>query len=407
MPTAPERADVAALVVAAAVFVTLSAALANVWQGDAPISDVPVYQRYGDAIERGSVPYRDFRLEYPPGALAAFALPSLVTEGARSYARAFALEMTLLGLLAIAACFAALRSLGIHGWRLAAGLAPLALAPVLLGPLLLTRFDLYPAALTAAAVALLVAGRDRLGAGVLGAAIAVKLYPAVLLPLAAAWTWRRRGRREALVGLGVCVGVAALVFLPFFVLAPDGVVWSVRRQLDRPLQIESLGAAVLIALHHVAGMPLAWASSHGSQNLTGTVADVAAAVTTVLQLAALGFIWWRFARISTVNAATFVEACAAAVVAFVALGKVLSPQFLVWLLPLVGLLVWRRVWPALVLLAVACALTRGWFPDRYWRLVFGFDGVASWLVLLRDGVLVVLLALVVAAIARPAPARSP
>jgi hypothetical protein len=69
--------------------------------------------------------------------------------------------------------------------------------------------------------------------------------------------------------------------------------------------------------------------------------------------------------------------------------------------------VWRRTWPALGLLVVACALTRVWFPDRYWRLVFHFDGLASWLVLLRDVALVAMLALVVVAIARPAPARSP
>jgi len=407
MPSTPERTELASLVVAAAVFVSLCAALANVWQANAVITDVPVYQRYGDAIERGDVPYRDFRLEYPPGALAAFAVPSLVTKGSRSYARVFGLEMVLLGLLAIVACFAALRSLGVRGWRMAVGLAPLALAPVLLGPLLLTRFDLYPAALAAAAVALLLAGRDRVGSGVLGAAIAVKLYPVVLLPLAVTWTWRRKGRREALIALGVCLGVVVLVFLPFFALSPDGVVWSVRRQLDRPLQIESLGAAVLIALHHAAGMPLAWASSHGSQNLTGTVAVVAAAVTTALQLAVLGFVWWRFARSATVTGAAFVEACAAVVVGFVALGKVLSPQFLVWLLPVVGLLVWRRAWAALGLLVVACALTRAWFPDRYWRLVFHFDGLASWLVLARDVALVAMLVLVVTVIARPAPARSP
>ena len=401
------RSDLAALAVAGVVFVSLCAAHPTVWQANALISDVPVYQRYGDAIERGSVPYRDFRLEYPPGALAAFVVPSLVTDGPRSYARVFALELVLLGLSAIVACFFALRSLGLHGWRLAAGLAPLAVAPVLLGPLLLTRFDLYPAALTAAAVALLVAGRDRFGSGVLGAAIAVKLYPAVLLPLAVAWTWRRRGRREALLGLGLCVGVTALIFLPFVLLSPDGVIWSVQRQLDRPLQIESLGVAVLIALHH-AGMPLAWASSHGSQNLTGTVAVVAAAVSTAVQLAVLGYVWWRFARRATLTGTAFVEACAAVLVAFVVLGKVLSPQFLVWLLPIVGLLVWRRAWLPLGLLVAACVLTRGWFPGRYWRLVFEFDGRASWLVLARDVVLVALLVVLVAAVrSRPEPARLP
>src|SRR5205809_621850 len=87
-----------------------------------------------------------------------------------------------------------------------------ALPSVWRGALVLPRFDLYPAAVTAAAVALILAGRDRLGSGVLGAAIAVKLYPAVLVPLAVAWAWRRKGRREALIASGVCLAVALAVF---------------------------------------------------------------------------------------------------------------------------------------------------------------------------------------------------
>ncbi len=398
----PDRASLGLLAATLATFVSLGAALPSVWTGTAAISDVPVYQRYGDAVERGSVPYRDFRPEYPPGALAAFVVPSLVSAGARDYARAFGVEMLLLGGAALVACFAALLALRARGPRLAAGLAPLAASPLLLGPLVLTRFDLYPAAVAAAAAAALVAGRDRLGGGLLGAAIAVKLYPGVLLPLALAWTWRRRGRREALVVLGVCLAVVAVAFLPFLAVAPDGVVWSVRRQLDRPLQIESAGAALLLALHHAAGMPLGWSSSHGSQNLTGGAALAAAIATTAAQAAALVWLWQRFARTSSLSAAGLADAAAAALAVFVALGKVLSPQFLVWLLPAVALVGGRRFWPSAGLLAAACLLTRGWFPDRYWRLVFEFDALASWLVVVRD---VCLLALVVALLLALRPTR--
>ncbi len=402
-----DRGSLATLVVAIVVFVSLSASLPGVWTATARISDVPVYERYGDAIERGQVPYRDFRLEYPPGALAAFAVPSLVASGRRSYARVFGLEMMLVGLVAIGACFVAFTALGLRRLRLAAALGVPASAPLLLGPLVLTRFDLYPAAVTALAVAAILAGRDRFGAGALGAAVAIKLYPAVLVPLAVAFAWRRHGRRRALVDLGVCSLITAVVFLPFFAMSPGGVAWSIRRQLDRPLQIESIGAAMLLALHHAAGMPLAWASSHGSQNLTGTVATVAAAVTTALQIAALGYLWWRYAARSTPGLAAFGESCLGALVAFVALGKVLSPQFLVWLLPAAGLVSGRRFWPGIALVSGACALTRGWFPSRYWRLVFGFDGLASWLVFARDLLLVGLLAILLGAFSRFAPARSP
>ena len=86
---------------------------------------------------------------------------------------------------------------------------------------------------------------------------------------------------------------------------------------------------------------------------------------------------------------------AAAVLAFVALGKVLSPQFLVWLVPLVPLVGGRRgLWSA-ALLGLALVLTQLWFPYRYWDYALTFDELASWLVLARDLVLVGALAVLV------------
>ena len=383
----------ALLAVALIVFTSLSAAMPSVWNESTPISDVPHYREYGDAMEGGAVPYRDFRPEYPPAALAAFVVPSLTSHGRVGFGRAFGIEMVLFGLAGIAVCFAAMRILGFAGVRLAAGLAPLAAAPLLLGPLLLERFDLFPAFLVTSAFALLLAGRHRAAAAVLGLAIAVKVYPATLVPLVVAWIWRRHGRREACVALGLCALVVVVVFLPFFAVAPRGVASSVRGQLDRPLQIESLGSAVLLAAHHVFGMGLGWVNSHGSDNLSGPVAVAAAVVSTVVQAALLLWIWFRFAAWrGGVTATTLVDAAFAALLAFVALGKVLSPQFLVWLMPVAALASGRRAWVALVCLAVASGLTRGWFPDRYQLLVFHFDELASWLVLVRDLVLVALLA---------------
>jgi hypothetical protein len=85
-----------------------------------------------------------------------------------------------------------------------------------------------------------------------------------------------------------------------------------------------------------------------------------------------------------------VRASAAAVVAFVALGKVLSPQFLIWLVPLVPLVRGRRGVAAAALLALAMVLTQLWFPYRYWDLALHFAPRESWLVLARDLVLVAL-----------------
>ncbi len=265
----------------------------------------------------------------------------------------------------------------------------------LLGPFVLTRFDLAAAAVTLAAVVAIVHRRAVLGPVLLGLAIATKLYPAVLLPLVVARSWRREGRRAALRELALTAATAALVYLPFAILAPDGVARSIWRQVGRPLQIESLGSAVLLALHHAFAMPLGWASGSGSQNLTGTVAGVASVLTTVVGVAALVLVWVRFARGDSDSDARFVRYAAAAVVAFVAFGKVLSPQFLVWLLAVVVLVPGRRGAIASALLVTACGLTRLWFPRTYWDLVLQFDPTASWLVLVRDIVLVGVFAVLV------------
>jgi hypothetical protein len=93
------------------------------------------------------------------------------------------------------------------------------------------------------------------------------------------------------------------------------------------------------------------------------------------------------------------------VTAFVALGKVLSPQFLIWLVPVVVL---ARRWSANAMLAAALVLTQLWFPFRYWDLVRELDPRVSWLVLARDLVLVALVATLARVVREPArePPRS-
>ena len=90
------------------------------------------------------------------------------------------------------------------------------------------------------------------------------------------------------------------------------------------------------------------------------------------------------------SASRLLLASAAALVAFVALGKVLSPQFLIWLIPVIPLVVGRRGLAAATLLAAALVLTQLWFPYRYWDLALQFEALESWLVLVRDLVLVAL-----------------
>ncbi len=364
------------------------------------ILDTVEYHRYGVAMTNGHVPYRDFGVEYPPGALPVFAAPALAPDGFSLYNREFQILMALCGVGALLAMTLALRSLAASAERTAAALAFAALAPLVLGSVILYRFDLWPAALAVAGLAAVLAGRERLGFASLGLGIAAKVFPAVLLPPALAYVWRTRGRREALLCLGAAAAVAVAVIVPFLALAPHGLWASVVRQATRPLQIESLASGVLLAAHQIGGLAITMESSRGSQNLTGSLpAALGTASSALLVLALLGI--WAAAARGPATPERLVRFSAASVVAFVALGKVLSPQFLIWLIPLVPLVRGRRGLAASSLLGLALLLTQLWFPIRYWDLAVRFEAFPSWLVLARDLVLLALLAVLLA------PAKAP
>ena len=369
---------------------------------DFQIIDTPVYQGYGDATLEGQVPYRDFELEYPPGALPAFVLPALGEAG--EYATLFEALMLVCGAAAVALVAVGLAAAGASTATLYSGTAAAGLVPLLLGSVLLSRFDLWPAVLTAAALAALASARERIGLGLLGAAVAAKLYPLVLVPLALLYVLRRRGLGEAVAAFGVFTLVLVAVVGPFLLASPGGLIDSLERQTGRPLQLESLGAGVLLAADRLGLYEATVVSSHGSQNLSGGLPDALASLQTVVQGLALVGVWLVFARTERTPADLLV-AGAAAVAAFAAFGKVLSPQFLIWLLPLVPLALGRSRL-ALGFFAGALVLTQLWFPSRYWDVV-AVEPVA-WLVLCRDLLLVALVVVLVRAMApiRVAPRSS-
>ncbi len=351
----------------------------------AQITDTGVYARYGDNVAgAGEVPYRDFHLEYPPGALPVFILPALGHEGDRlAYDRWFDRLMALCGCLALAGVALVVRALGAGPLRTAGALLLVAMSPLLLGSVVLTRFDFWPASLAVLALAAILHERLVLAALALGAAIAAKLWPFALAPLFVAHIWRTRGARAAALWAGALVAVDAAIFLPFAVLAPAGLRASFHAQIARPLQLESLGSAVLIALHHVAGLHVHVASSFGSQNITGTGAHAAEIVTSAAELTGLVAVWIFYAR-SQASRERLVVLSGAAVAMLLAFGKVFSPQFAIWLVPLVPLVRGRRGAGAAALLVAVLVLTQLWFPRHYWALANGLAPRESWLLLARD-----------------------
>jgi len=378
----------AATFVGAWAFVAFTPAL-HTWLSGA---DVAYYENWGSWLAQHRVPYRDFAFDYPPGALPVIDAPWYLRKLFAyhgGYDFWFRVLLLLVGLASLVAMAWVLVRLGASRHRAYAALVVAGLVPALLGPIALSRYDYWPAMLAVVGVAALVSGRPTFACAVFAAGVVVKVYPVIFLPFALVELWRRGRWRAVAGGFAAAVAVLAAGFAPFLALAPHGLWWSVARQISRPLQVESLGSAVLVAAHALAGVQLHHQAAIGSDNFVGHWASVlgtASGVVTALALLAV-YAGYVFGRSSPER---IVIACAAAMVAYIAFTKVLSPQYLVWLAPLVPLVGGRAGLRANAIFVVLLAMTQVWEPYRYHQYYVVLDPWLVWLVVARDLLLVVL-----------------
>jgi hypothetical protein len=142
---------------------------------------------------------------------------------------------------------------------------------------------------------------------------------------------------------------------------------------------------VLLGLGALGGEPAQSVNSHGSEGLSHSLAPLAAAagvgaLATVVALLALALLRRPGPRELVWASLTALAACAA-------FGKVLSPQFMLWVAPLLALaLAWGAGRLAL-LLAGSMGLTLAEFPSRYFDLV-ARDPLAVGIVATRNLLLV-------------------
>lgn len=332
-----------------------------------------LYRHWAHVLAHGAFPAHDTLWQYPPGAglvmLAPAALPGL------TYLQAFVV-LTLLAdatvTLALARAGAREGGSGLGAWYWTCGL------PVLLH-LPLARYDVLVTAL--AVLALLALARFPRAGGALAAFGAlVKVWPALVLlgtakgrATRSAWTW------AAGTGAVTC-GLLALVFRNSLSFLGN--------QGGRGVQIESLGGTLLGLARH-AGWPGRVRYQYGAMEFVGphvtAVADASLALTAV----AFGLLLlWRV-RAGHRTAAAPCDAALAAVLLFTVTSRVLSPQYLVWLLGLSAacLAVRHTVQrPVAVLIAPATAVTVVVYPVMY-REVIVSSGTGVALMALRNGLL--------------------
>jgi hypothetical protein len=374
--------------------VTLAVTL---WLGpwaDERVNDLFVYRVFAEPMLEGALPYRDLFFEYPPLAAPVLGLPALAGTDHDTYRLAFA-GLTLLSAAAVLLLSARLAAR--TGGDPRRAMLAVALAPLLTGAMIRTHFDLAPVALTLGALVLLCEGRARFGFAVLGLGAMTKGFPLVVAPVALGWLVARGQRRAALEGATALTLVVVALGGAAVLVSPDGALGAVRYHLERPVQLESSPATVLLALDGAGLGEASSVASHRSDGLAHPADALVTAAFAAVLLGALALITLAAARPTgggRPEERRLVVASLSAVAACCALGKVLSPQFLIWVLPLGALALAWRMHLLAAALAAATALTLVEFPSRYFDLVER-EPFPLAVVALRNAALLVALALAV------------
>ncbi len=348
------------------------------WLGSGAVNLLPATQCTFLHTQVVQPPFHMLPQEYPPLSLLPFSLALL--SPIPYYQLAFALLMSLVAVLV----YWLLLTYGLRGSTLIFSLY------LFIGSLATAqaRYDLIPAMLTL--LCLIAAERKHWTTAYVALAFGVlmKIYPMLLLPalfiaeqhshngiplikhqVSAFHDGQRllvciRGmRRWHWKNSIIFFAIIAVISAGFAMLNFQGAVVSQFQYfIQRPIQLESLNSTVLWLAHHF-GYPLQFVYSFGSINIFSPLSPLVGRLSTGCFILGFLYIAWLQWRGHIDLAQTFI----ALLLLFIATGKVFSPQYLIWLIPLLAYVgafdgLWALLWGTL------SALTMVMFIFYYSRL---------------------------------------
>ncbi len=289
----------------------------------------PLY--YGEGLSAGKVPYIGHPVEYPVligGAMQVAAwLVSHISDATVRGREFFDVTVLLLAICAVVGVLATARAAGGHDRRWQALMV--ALSPALILSAFI-NWDLIALAFTALGIAAWAARRPAWAGVLLGLAAAVKFYPLVVIGPMLLLCLRAGRMRDFGKMLAGAVIAWLVVDLPVMIAAPSG--WAYFYTFSKNRGADWGAIWYLLEYYHV---PVLGNSDLSVLNdLSTGFFVVACAAIAVLALAAP-----RRPRLP--------QLCFLVLAAFLMTNKVWSPQYVVWLLPLV-VLARPRLWPYLL-----------------------------------------------------------
>lgn len=329
---------------------------------------------YWRGLQNGEIPYLQSKLEYPVliGAMMELGRRLVVLFNGTSQPNASGAQM-----LASAQLFMGVTAVMIFllfvvlVWSQLHMHRPWDALMIAASPAILTagliNWDALPVALTSLTLLAWARKRPMVAGILLGLAISAKLYPLLLFVPLFALTIRTGKWRDFAVFTGTAVGSWVAVNLPVFLLTPSGWLYFWTFNVDRGADLGSLWYALELAGFHLPGLSIVIAA--------------------LMVAGSLGII---ALMLRAPYRPRFAQGIFLIVVLFLVFNKVYSPQYVLWLLPLLVLArpkwldwvvftVFETIYFVAVWAYLDGILATGLGVRLYWLAIFFRVGMQLWL----------------------------
>jgi len=371
------------IMVHAILFLLISASMDNI------VGNNLLEHDFASQILSGQLPYANFSSEYPPLALISFLPAALISTQPVWYGFLFAVQLFLYDIVILYILDKLAHHLHLNTWFV---LGAYTLCLISLGVMVTGRFDLLPAMLTMVAIYSFIRGKNKTAWAFLALGASVKIYPLAIAPLFGLYLLRQGQIRRLISGIAVFGILLTAINLPFYIISPKGFMDFISYHTQRGLHAESIYGSVLLIGKITSLIKVKASLTYGSWNLISPLADALAKVSFYITAFILALAYGSFSRVlwknprSIANNPMFDESDTnlmlryALLVIMVVLvtSKVLSPQYLIWLYPLVPLVFMRRLKTVWWLVLIAGVLSQYIYPYHYLQ----FEAVVPYLVIL-------------------------
>lgn len=365
--------------------------------------DVTTYYEYSRFTVMGRIPFLDFQMEYPPFALIFFLLPWLVlypAGGLRGefydnrdlYASIFHVECFLLEIATMWLAYRLLRKLypSVRPAIFAPRLIWYTLGALAISLYMLQRFDIGASFLLLLGLYLIYDQKPGWAGAVLALGAGAKLYPAIALPMAIIYLWRYKGKPKAALRCLIGFAIAgAVITLPALIISPSGLLAFLKYHSERGIEIESIYGTIAALGHYLNLAPATSIVDHSSIGFASPWGSSLVTLSTLLTVGGLLVIIalaWNHARPDAhLRTDWLIQVTALGVLWFILANKVLSPQYMIWLLAFVPF--WKGSKQPLFLVALLLSFVP--FPLLSAEL-FKLDWKPMAVLVVRNGILLII-----------------